>query len=258
MKIKTFAKTTAISTVLLLAFTACGSDSEAANTTPSQDQQEGSTVTESDSVTFAVGDTPPGYSAQEVRIEVADDLLEVDQQYAQHRNFDSVIIQAADLEAHQCSVEIVFEYAPGVAQRIHQHDVHRIQGDSLGYPAKEMTLEETYHDITRASGDDLDINADSDQYIEINHPVDCASHPGDRDASESISLRYSEWDDTFSGDPSSVSEYTDISIYDGLKNLAGGTLAEVEYTVMANGDIQIIGAEIDDWMKDSNDMWLED
>lgn len=275
LKIKKFAKTAAISSVLLLALSACGSDSEATNTTP--DTQDQTSDSDSGAATYTVGGTTTAEPAQEVRIDVSDDLIEADQYYADHRALDAITIRAADVPDAQCGVEYEFEYATGAVEELEKHDNQRIhiaeesekdkRGNGIPNTAviglKTQPEDSKYHRATgTATQDNFEDRGFTDQdFTQYIDKVDCATNPSDPDAIESVKFRSFEWKEAndiwLSGAFGGINSEA-IPEYDGAKGLTNDTFAEVEYTVMANGDIQIISAEIEGWTQDSNGMWLED
>lgn len=248
----------AISSVLLLALSACGSDSETTNTTP--DTQDNTNVSDN-TATYTIGDTTTAEPAQEVRIEMPDELIEANQYYADHRAVDAITIRAADVPDAQCGVEIEFDYATGAIEELDKYEYQRIKGDlSLeNRPEPYKYQAAVYMNATYFEESGYGFNNDHTLYTS---EIDCAVNPSDTDASSEVEFRAFEWKDVNEiyedNIPSIAGEKTPPPQYDGAKGIVHDTLAEVEYTVMANGDIQIINASVDGWTQDSNGMWLED
>ena len=261
----------AISSVLLLALSACGSDSESTNTTP--DTQDNTNV--SDSIaTYTIGDTTTAESAQEVRIDVSRDLIEADQYYADHRALDAIIIRAADVPDAQCGVEYEFQYATGAVEELDKHDHQKVQRVDEGSSAEDREFAlETHDERTKYSlatvsssryADDPNMGFNSD-YTTYRTAVDCATNPSDADAVEDIRFRTFEWNSAVEQRVKNSEEgpqrdqlRAEMTALQDAQELIPQDFAEVEFTVMANGDIQIISSSVEGWTQDSNGMWLED
>lgn len=250
----------AISSVLLLALSACGSDSESTNTTP--DTQDNTNVSDN-TATYTIGESTPTESAQEIRIDVSNDLIEADQYYANHRTVDALTIQATELTDAQCAIEVNVEYATGALEELAKHDHSNIQSDgpdeyTLNTPSSDIKYYRATGLTTQDNFEDRGFNQDHTQHVK---KVDCATSPTDADTSESIKFRTFEWreaNDVWMETRGEANAPEPLPQYEGVKSLVDQDFAEVEFTVMANGDIQIISSSVEGWTKDSNGMWLED
>ncbi|NYJ34912.1 hypothetical protein [Nocardiopsis aegyptia] len=160
-----------------------------------------------------------------IEFRVPAELLELNEDYAENRVFDSVTVSAVDSEdAGECVVEYRVTYANGGLERLLAYieetaDDPRFEGNEEERMAFEVT------------GRPLDEIELSEDYSSAVVPLDCAASPSD---GESTSIVY-------------------FSQVIGDESI---TLARTDVAVMQGGELYIHETEVRDWQLDSNGNWI--
>ncbi|MFX4271830.1 hypothetical protein ACQBAR_16635 [Propionibacteriaceae bacterium Y1685] len=188
-----------------------------------------------------INGAPP---AKELTIEIPDELLEMDSEYAESRVLESVTVKSVDLgDPKWCAVEADFDYADGINDRIRNTRMT----DTGDGPGGDYPLEAKFSEALGLSGGNTPVFGEPDKAnLEesvfmsedgetVVHVMDCAASPTDDD-------------EYFMFDFNSVNDVKGL--------LKTDTFAEIKVVVMKSGEVSVLESEVDGYMIDANGSWI--
>lgn len=198
-------------------------------------------------------------AAKEITFKVPDALVKTDPEYAKRRVLTSVTAKAHKLEtAEFCALDLTFTYADGVRDRVlnskwYDPDAtHNAAGDLQADPNPPPAQKIGYAvangdepEISKPDPSDPDFSIDREYITEdfrtLTEIVECASGPtDDEDNTHVIFNQLNEGNSTQPG------------------TIVSHEFGSAEVAVMKNGDLNVVEAEINDWMLDANGDWIPD
>lgn len=247
-----------LSALSLLALTACGNDDDAAVDTAASDEtadqstdessNEGNQTDAASAETVYAFAPESDLSAQELHIELPEELVEKAEGYAENRVFDHMVVRAGEHPDSSCSIEVEYHYAD------EDRDLIENVMWATNYPADtgeeptwhESTIDERYEALL-SLGDDTEINEDQTSTIT---PMDCAASPSDD--SEIVTLGFHQVSEQST--PEGADEPTN-----GTPYALDYPIATVDLNVMTSGDINIVTSEVRDHHYSGDEHgWLSD
>ncbi|AFR09093.1 hypothetical protein [Nocardiopsis alba] len=165
--------------------------------------------------------------AETIRFRVPDELVEMDQEYAERRLLDSVTISATEAEdPSECAVRYEFGYTDELFERLVEF--------SEQYYDERPPQDAAYYAFTRVSADGSEMEED---YSSAVVQVKCALSPSDDENTVEVRLV-----NTFD---------------DGDVSLGASAFVKAEVSVMQSGELFIQNYEVDGWQLDSNGNWVK-
>ncbi|MDN5725652.1 MAG: hypothetical protein L0G99_06925 [Propionibacteriales bacterium] len=188
-----------------------------------------------------INGAPP---AKEFTVEIPDELLEMDPEYAENRVLESVTVKSVDLGApNWCGVEATFDYTDGMTDRIRDSRMT----DTGDGPAGDYPLEDKFAlamglsgENTPAFGEPDKANLEESVFLSkdgetVIHVMDCAASPTDDD--EYFKFEFN-------------------TATDSQGQLKTDTFAEIKVVVMKSGEVSVLESEVDGYMIDANGSWI--
>ncbi|QVQ51762.1 hypothetical protein J4H86_23835 [Spiractinospora alimapuensis] len=164
----------------------------------------------------------PTESAESWQFRVPDELVELDEEYAETRILDAVAITAAEPdEPTRCAVEFQFDFADGGHERL----VERVNG--LDYDSGPDAA--AFDTLTRTSWTEFEVEED---YSGAVVSLPCSSGPDDDAHDVRVVFPYIDDDGT------------------------APWLAEARVTVMQSGELHVQETDVSGWELDSNGTWI--
>ncbi|MEC3891122.1 hypothetical protein [Nocardiopsis sp. LDBS1602] len=165
--------------------------------------------------------------AEAIRFEVPDELVEMDQEYAERRLLDSVTVSATEAEdPSECAVRYDFGYTDELFERLVEF--------SEQYYDERPPQDAAYYAFTGVSADGSEMEED---YSSAVVQVKCALSPSDDENTVEVRLV-----NTFD---------------DGDVSLGASAFVKAEVSVMQSGELFIQNYEVDGWQLDSNGNWVK-
>lgn len=269
---KTTTKTiTGLSLAALLALTACGDgdDVDTSNGDENGSAENNGNGEEASGEVFEF-EAPVTESNHgpydEVTVQIPDELLENEPEYAENRVLESITIQAGDpQEAGQCAIHATFNYADGVEEKVGNADLITL-GPPEDTPEDERVAdsEMVAHQIPAderfgrlLNNDDRDGSNDrgftEDNITDSVADVTCGS--------ETVLFAFNSYEITNRAEEGFVEEnphYSDETT-EALENsddISMDTLAQVEAGVDSDGNITLYAPGVDGWEYDNNGNWV--
>lgn len=218
----------------------------------------------------------PGAGVKEMTFQIHEPLLERDQNYAQYRALDAVVVRATDPTPdsnHDCAIELEYHLTDAMVEAVdnyqwEQHyELDTAQQEATARDAGTVdgvrTLDQTqvYDElgVRQVEGEDEDgeeiLKSDivDDGVAVVHVEQDCAAAPRE-EPSTGLEFRYLDQTPNEQGklQQGRVQTAQDSDEYRRFT----GTVASAEVNVMANGDLHITEYEIDNWHQDTNGDWI--
>lgn len=269
-------QTLALATISALGLAACGStEADQVSKAPSEtDSQVGQIRQSNDGEAFDFTaqtlQAMPRNGVKELSFHIHEPLIERDQEYAQYRALDVIVVRATEPQPdsrRDCAIEVEYHLTDAMLEAIDSYDWQDFDNrtgepqPSTGAVDPAKTLDETeiykelgIHQMQSEHSRDVPIHEIIEDGVAIVHiNQDCAPSPMEG-PSEEIEFRYlydapNELGQIQQG-RFQISE--ELSQYRPFTN----PLASAEVSVMANGDVHIAGYEIEDWQQDVNGDWI--
>lgn len=269
-------QTLALATISSLGLAACGSTEtdQVSEVTSATDSQVGQLRQSNDGEAFDFTaptlQAMPRNGVKELSFHIHEPLIERDQDYAQYRALDAIVVRATDPQpdsSRDCAIEVEYHLTDAMLEAIDSYewqDFDNRTGEpqpSTGAvdPAKTLDETEIYNELgirlmQSEHGRDVPIqDTVEDGVATIHVDQDCAPSPMEGPSKE-IEFRYLDDAPNEQGQIQQgrfqVNE--EFSQYRPFTN----ALASADVSVMANGDVHIAGYEIEDWQQDVNGDWI--
>lgn len=272
---KTTTKTiTGLSLAALLALTACsdGDDVDTSNGDENGSAENNGNGEEPSGEVFEF-EAPVTESQQgpydEVTVQIPDELLESDPEYAESRVLESIAIQAGDpQEAGQCAIHATFNYAEGVEEDIRQAEVlttalpegaiENPSNDEEITPESELVTEpvpaEERFEAAVRDDDEGGVSGQERNFTEENITDSVIDVTCD---SETVTFAFNDyemedWTDT---GQTAYSHETQAE-FEASQRINHNTFAQFEAGVDSEGNITLYAPGVDGWEYDSNGNWI--
>ena len=268
---------TGLSLAALLALTACG-DGDDADTSNGDDNGsaengEDSSNGEEPSGEVFEFEAPVTESQQgpydEVTVQIPDELLQNEPEYAENRVLESITIQAGDpQEAGQCAIHATFNYAEGVEEDIRQAEVlttalpedaiENPSNDEERTPESELVTEpvpaEERFEVAVRDDDEGGVSGQERNFTEENITDSVIDVTCD---SETVTFAFNDyemkdWTDT---GQTGYSDETQAE-FEASQRINHSTFAQFEAGVDSEGNITLYAPGVDGWEYDSNGNWI--
>ncbi|MEV2278289.1 hypothetical protein AB0I72_22155 [Nocardiopsis sp. NPDC049922] len=155
---------------------------------------------------------------------IPDELVELEEGYAEERVFESITVSAVESEdAAGCAVEFEFGFADSGLERYTEHLENRLED---GEPLDERMAGALTGNRYR---EDIELSED---YSSAVVPMSCAESPSDDESTSSVMFRQ------LVGDDSEI-------------------FAEAAVAVMRGGELYIHEPEVEGWVLDTNGNWIQ-
>lgn len=241
----TTTKTFALSTALLLTLAACGDNGDSEATGNGTNENSNNDDESSDSVVYEfTGETVSGET--EIRFEVPEQLIELDQQVSEEAGVDSYIdtraitaVTARAAEGQDCTIELEYEFDEGAVAEIEENEWEEPADSADDLIDIDMRYAIAAGAGARSQPDGTIMRSGTEQRSQTEYLIDldCASAPDD-DAS-TFDLRFNKMRD-------SRFIYAEIAI------MSDGTLSIVD-----EGTLTDFSGDEDLYILDSNGSWIE-
>ncbi|WP_143831910.1 hypothetical protein [Nocardiopsis sp. CNR-923] len=158
-----------------------------------------------------------------IEFRVPDELVELEEGYAEDRVFESITVSAVESDDPAgCAVEYEFDFADGGLERYREELENGLNGNATldGRMARGLT------------GRDLEDIELSEDYSSAVVPLDCAASPSDDESTSRVAFSWVVGDETY-------------------------ILASVEVAAMQGGELFIHEPEVNGWELDTNGNWIQ-
>lgn len=291
-------KIAGLSLAALLALTACGDgDSDTSNGDENgATEDNGGEETAEEVFDFEAPVTESNHGPyDEVTIQVPDELLENEAEYADNRVLESVTLRAAEAEAGQCALEADYNYSENVPedpvdQRLssgsefpngpnHQlepsngeiveelvtetidQDTHIYNGATFTYGVVQDDPNLTYSKMlgVTQSEDPFSEESFSEDFSTVTHDLTCSGETAP------IRFRAAEWEEESADEigrsrtdltDEGHQELVDTGATWTSMSVSSSAFAEVEAGVDSEGQITLYAPGIDGWEYDNNGNWI--
>ncbi|GAA1450976.1 hypothetical protein ACFP47_11480 [Nesterenkonia lacusekhoensis] len=292
-------KIAGLSLAALLALTACGDGDDADTSNGDENgatEDNGGEETADEVFEF---EAPVTESQQgpydEATVQIPDELLENEPEYAENRVLESVTLRAAEAEAGQCALEADYNYSENVPedpvdQRLssgadfpnssgHQlepsngeiveelvtetidQDTHDYRGATFTYGVVQDDPNLTYSKMlgVTQSEDAFSKESFSEDFSTVTHDLTCSGETAP------IQFRTAEWEEESADEIGRNStnltdeghqELVDTGATWTTMSVSSSAFAEVEAGVDSEGNITLYAPGIDGWEYDSNGNWI--
>ncbi len=215
----------AASLAAVFALTACSSSEPSDGAGSAEDPVESGEGTESSDV-FDFTESSMG-PAETIEFRVPEELIEMDQEYAQRRMLDSVTITATEAEdPSECAVRYDFGYTDA--------DLARLTEFADQYYDARPSQEAAYYVFTGISADGPEMAED---YSSAVVPVKCALSPSDSE--NTTEVRFVNTTD------------------DGETSIGSDLFLLAEVSVMQSGELFVQNVDRRSWQLDSSGNWVK-
>ncbi|NYH53003.1 hypothetical protein HNR06_002592 [Nocardiopsis arvandica] len=170
--------------------------------------------------------------ASSIEFRIPDELIELEDGYAEERVYESITVSAVDSDdGAGCAVEYEFDFVDGGLERYLENQENNV-GDAAADTTfdRDATLDERM--ASRMTGWSLDEIELSEDYTSAVVPLDCAASPTDDESTSHVYLSRVDGDDA-------------------------GSLAKADVSIMQGGELYVHESEVYNWQLDSNGNWIQ-